>query len=81
MADPIPITQQVDVAGRMVAQLEAALAAAKTTYDRDEIETITYDLDAMRAVRTTLAWLAKDRDGCVKLLTTRWNNEPARTPV
>ncbi|MCA0423566.1 MAG: hypothetical protein LCH61_09620 [Proteobacteria bacterium] len=74
---PVSIEAQRDAARNTLARLERLLGDACARHDAREIADLRHDLDGMRAACVTLAWLATDRDGCVKLLTTRWPVEPA----
>ena len=69
----VPVLQQLEAVADAATRAADDLAEAKARYDVEAIERLRRDVSGLRAAQVTLAWLAKDREGCVQLLTSRWS--------
>ncbi len=50
---------------------ERALQAATAEHDGREIGRLQMQLEGLAAAIVTMRWLARDREGCIQLLTTK----------
>lgn len=70
MTRPVAIADQVKGAERAVKALEDEFNRARRANNASAMDELRLDLAHARAGVVTLRWLARDRDGCVKMLTT-----------
>lgn len=71
MSRRIPISEQMQAVEAAAADAESALEAARSAHDRQEIARLEMQLERLAAAIVTMRWLARDREGCIQLLTTK----------
>lgn len=67
----IPIDEQLQAVEAAELDAERALELAKAEHDGREIGRLEAQLEGLAAAIVTMRWLARDREGCIQLLTTK----------
>lgn len=68
----VTIEAQCACAERLLSLLDADLSIARDSGATEASSRIRQDMAGLHAIHTTLKWLAADRDGCARLLSTRF---------
>lgn len=71
MSRRIPIGEQLQAVEAAQLDAETALEAAISEHDGREIGRLQMQLEGLAAAIVTMRWLARDREGCIQLLTTK----------
>ena len=68
----VTIEAQCECAERLLSLLDADLSIARDSGAKETTARIRQDIAELRAIHTTLKWLAADREGCARLLSSRY---------
>lgn len=73
-AGPVTLTvqDQLDGVHALLARVNASLEAGASLHNPQRLAQLEQDRGILTAVATTLGWLARDREGCIQMLATRW---------